>query len=907
MESDLPPQQGFWTRGRRLWAAVVVVAVAALWAAGQWLPGIGLRYGLLRSLHSLGWTQASVSDADLSLFKGAVLVRQVSAGGDLGRMLGIDGVDLQFRWKPLFSRRVSVEHLNLDGVEVDIRREGNDLVVNGLPLSIAGNGGETSAWGYGVTNLTLTGSKIHLQDGVLAAEIEVERLELADLKSWDPSLPVRFQLRGRINGAAIDLSGTATPFADRPQVSAVLSLRDFPTGGVAEALAAAGLGHLSGRLDADLTMQGGMEMPVTASGKVSLADGGWSDGTTTLAAGQLTLEAQSLGWDGAHGVDGAGILAARDLKIMDGGVTLTAQVARMAAKSAHYDLKAQRLVWDGDLHGEHGAVTVADSRIEHEKLDWSGTSRFDFAANAMPFLHAEGKAAADGFALTLGTLNFQAQRLTAQGAFEHARPDGMLPPLAGSMTAVMEQPWLRDGDRDWLHADHVDLADVRLAPGKSAHLGRMEAKGLAVLRKPGRGGFPWRLEARQAVFDQASLAADGSGQARQLSLVGMTARVTRTKAGLLGLPDGSGASADQAALPRFALGKLRLGGDGRIDFEDRALSEPVRLRIEGVDLTASDLDSGRTDHDSPFTAKARIGTAQLSASGSARLFAAQPGGEMSGSVRSLDLPPLSPYAADNLGVHLQTGQLDADVKVTAEQGKLAGDMRLVLSELFVAQPDPNAPLAKSADMPVETVLDLLRDSNNRINLSIPVHGDLANPNFDISDAVGQAVGGALKSTVFTTFKVAFPLAGLISLVIDDSDSRRLALDPLAFAAGSDTLGEAEQKRLGTVAGLMGQRPALKLTLCGVATQAADGPALAEQRRIAQLGFLARLQKMVGAAPDPATLPVENDRLSQLAEARAQAAKTYLVDQGGIDAGRLFTCRPRVDGAAQALPRVDLVL
>jgi hypothetical protein len=188
-----------------------------------------------------------------------------------------------------------------------------------------------------------------------------------------------------------------------------------------------------------------------------------------------------------------------------------------------------------------------------------------------------------------------------------------------------------------------------------------------------------------------------------------------------------------------------------------------------------------------------------------------------------------------------------------------------------------------------------------------VRGDLANPDFDISDAVGQAVGGALKSTMFTTLKVAFPLAGLISLVIDDSESRRLALDPLSFAPGGDALGDLERQRLGVVAGLMADKPSLKLTLCGVAVEGIDAVALAERRRQEELGLFAKLQKLVGSGAPPEPQPRDRERLTRLAESRAQAAKAYLVEQGGVDAGRLFTCRPRVDADAQALPRVDLLL
>ncbi len=899
---------GFWTRRRRLWAGGTAVAMGLLAAGGYWLPDWGLRYGLVRALHDLGWPRVSVSAAGLSLFNGAIVVREVQVGDGLERMLGIDGLDLTFRWKPLFSRRVSVERLDLAGVNIDIRRQGDEVVVNGLPLAVAGGDGSGSSWTYDVTTLTLTGSRIHLTDGTITADIEVERLEVADVKSWEPALPVRYRLTGRLNGAPIAVEGTATPFAQNPEFAARLSLGGFDLAGIASAVQAAGAGAVSGRLDADVALAGAVGKPLTASGNVAWIDGNWADNGTKVAAARLGLAIERLTWTGDR-VDLVGKAESTGLRVEDGGVAFASASARLAARSAAWDGKTMRLSWDGTLAADRHSIAVDDIRIEHGSLDWDGATRFDFAAQQTSYVQAEGRAEAGDMRVAVGDMVMEAKRLHTQGSYQHARPEGMLPPLAGRMDITANQVSLRAPGQDWLQAERIEARDLRLAPGATATLGRAEARALAVLARSGRGGYPWRLEARQAVVERASLGADGAMAATSLALSGAQARVTRTKTGFLGLPEPSDAGAKTgAAQARLALGRLRVDGGSRIDFEDRSLGERVRLRLDGVELSATELDSARPDHDSPFIASARIGAAQISATGRARPFAEVPGGEVKGEVRALDLPPLSPYAADALGVHLQTGQLDADLSLRAIQGKLDGAMQLTLSELFIAQPDPNAPLAKSADMPVETVLDLLRGSDNRIRLSIPVRGDLANPDFDVSDAVGQAVGGALKSTVFTTLKVAFPLAGLISLVIDDAESRRLALEPLGFAPGEGGLGEAEQKRLQAVAELMTQHPNLRLTLCGVATQEGDGPAV-ERKRLEDQGLLARLQKLVGSDQPPSAQSQARarDRLVQLADARAQAAKAFLVEDAGIDPGRLFTCRPRVEPDAQAVPRVDLVL
>lgn len=901
---DTTTTRRFWTFRRKLWAIGAALSMAAFAAAGHWLPDLGLRYGLIRSLRELGWAQVSVSDADLSLFNGAIVVHRVEAGEELGKMLGIAGIDLKFRWTPLFSRRVSVEHLDLKGVAIDIRREGTNYVVNGLPVAVAGTSGAPTgaAWTYDITALTLADSRINFTDGAVKAVIQVDTLELADLKSWEPSVPVRYRLTGSINGAPMSLDGTATPFADAPQFALKLTLDALDLASVAELARQSGAGTPIGKISADLALEGSHDT-VQAAGKLSLKNGAWESGTTKLSAASLELNLSRTIWNGDR-LELAGTAAAQAMTLEDGGLTLQADTVALNARSAAYEAKAAILSWDGQLHTERHSLAVDDIRINHGRLDWTGTTRLNLAAAATSFVHAEGKAEATDVRIAIGALAMEASRITTEGMYEHARPDGHLPPLAGRMSGTAEQVWVREPGQDWLHADRIDATDLRLTPGSMATLARLEARNLAALAKRSTiETYPWRLEARQTVVERASLAADGAAAASSLTLTGAKARITRTKGGFLGLPQSEGGEATKA--PALALGKLRVS-DSQVNFEDRSPSQRVRLRLEGIDATIAEMDSAKPDHDSPFTAKARIGTALLSLNGHGRPFAASPSAELKGEIRALELPPLSPYAADSLGVHLQTGQLDADISMGATQGKLNGAMQLTLSELFVAQPDPNAPLAKRADMPVETVLDLLRDSDNRIKLSIPVRGDLSNPDFDVSDAVGQAVGGALRSTVFTTLKVAFPLAGLISLVIDDSESRRLALEPLSFLPGADALGEAERKRLSAVADLMVEHPPLKLTLCGAA-QPDDWDALVERKREEKLGILAKLQKLVGTTTKTDLANMDMNRLSDLANSRAQTAKGFLVDQAGIDPGRLFTCRPRVETDGKSLPRVDLLL
>lgn len=892
-------------RRRRLFAAGAALALAFGAAGGQFLPEWGLRWGVARALQDLGWSKIGIGDADIALFDGAIVIRRVVAGASLGEALGIDGLDLTFRWKPLFSRRVSLEQLDLKGVEVEIRRDGDSFIVNGLPVAV-GTGDGSNGWTFDVTALTLTDSRIQVLDGSFKAAIDVESFELHDLKSWDAATPASFRLAGRINGSRMILAGTATPFADKAGFALRLDFDKLDLAAFAELAKRAGLVPLAGRLSGTVSVEGAQGRPFKADGHLALS---------TLSAGfaQTRLDAASLDWQGAltwHDgkADAAGTLRSIGLTVTENALTIKSDKADLTAKALAYD--GTRLSWDGSLETEGQSLTQDDLAISHRRLGWTGRVDFDLAAKAAGLYRADGRAEAEETVIQANTLAITARKASAEGSIADAAAHGLLPPLAGILSLSAEGLSVTEPGRDWLAARHLEARELRLGPEGPAQLARLEAKGVAALGHKGKSAdsYPWRIEARNLALDHAALGADGDVAADAVTLGGAVLRVTRTKDGLIGLAAANGESSER---PRLAIGRLRLAPEGRLEFQDRTTSEPVRLRAEGLDLTVTELDSDSPERDSPFSVKARIGAARLAASGKARPFADHPGGEVAGDIRSLELPPLSPYAADALGIHLHTGQLDADFSLAARQGKLDGALQLVLNQMFVAQPDPAAPLAKQADMPLETVLDLLRDGDNRIRLSIPVRGDLDAPDFDISDAVNQAIGGAMKSTVFTTLKVAFPVAALIGFVIDEAENPRLSLEPLAFPPGADTLAEAERDKLVTVAGLLGQRPGLKLTLCGIASQQADWPVLMQAKREEELGIVARLQKLMGTGPKAEAVPIDRDRLAGLADSRAQSAKTFLIETAGIDPGRLFTCRPKVEGDSQtgtkAGPRVDLLL
>lgn len=937
--------------GRTLWghevhrrhvvAAAIALGILALTIAWDWLPEIGFRWGVAKALRGLGMVEVSIDDTDISLFGGRLTVRKVVAQPVLGRALGIGDFDLKFRWRPLLDRRLVIDRMAAEGIDIELKREEGGFVLNGLPLAVAAAPQDTSpAWGIDVAGLELANSRLKITDGDFSADVAVERLLVENLNSLEPGRAVSFTLKGSLNGAALALSGTVHPFAAEPSFAVTAHARDLSLADFATLAARSGVEGLAGTVEADLVAEGGLKadgLRFKANGRAAVVSPALA-APAAVKAGRMDLDLDNLSWDGAKAAlagslraetlsvaapGGSGSAGTLDIGLKSlawqsgklglegriGGTILAGKGEGGEGSAAQAILDAARFDWDGQKLGWQGGLKVSGAHVKAgghdsspESLDWSG--RFDLDAADLAG-KAEGRLVLGPLRLGVGDIRTALKSAEAQGGVEFGKTvSGELP------KARIEGLSVQDAHRklDLAMVERIDAEGLRMGKDGGVAIARLGADGIKALRKEGQGGFNWRFESRRLRLEKASRDGNGDLGLDDIRIDGMMARVNRTPDGFTGfIPDDKAkAPAKDEKMPGIRVGRLVVGGDSRVNLRDRTMAETVRVDVTPLDLTVSNLDSKTPDRDAPFEIKAGVGRGTVAASGTLRPFADKVSGRVDGKIAAFELPPLSPYLGEALGVHLQSGHFDGTLGVAADQGKLSGALEVALSNLFVAAPDPNAPIAAKAGMPIETVLDLLRDGEDRIRLSLPIRGDTTNPDLDVSDAVAQAVAGALKSTVLTTLKLAFPVAALIELAMDADDKSHLALAPLRFAPGSDALTAEHERTLAVVAELLKGRPGLKLTLCGKADDS-DWPVVAARRRAADKPLLSRLEQLVGFERGAESFgPPDRNMLAALAQRRTDSVRNNLVDKGEIETGRLFGCRPMVEAADKG-PRVELLL
>ena len=232
------------------------------------------------------------------------------------------------------------------------------------------------------------------------------------------------------------------------------------------------------------------------------------------------------------------------------------------------------------------------------------------------------------------------------------------------------------------------------------------------------------------------------------------------------------------------------------------------------------------------------GTASLEILGKLNPLAKPLALDITGRVRDLELPPLSPYAIKYAGYGIERGKMSVDVNyVVLPDGRLTASNKLVLNQLSFGDKVPGA----TASLPVKLAVALLADRNGVIDLNLPISGSLNDPQFSLGPVIVKVILNVIVKAITAPFS-------LLAHALGGGDE----LAQVAFAPGSAQLSPEARAGLDKVAKALAERPALQLTVTGASSPEAERDAfqreqLAEQVRAEKRRQLAR----DGAPPVPA--------------------------------------------------------
>ena len=169
------------------------------------------------------------------------------------------------------------------------------------------------------------------------------------------------------------------------------------------------------------------------------------------------------------------------------------------------------------------------------------------------------------------------------------------------------------------------------------------------------------------------------------------------------------------------------------------------------------------------------------------------------SFSNLDLPAMSPYTIKFAGRKIADGRADVKLNYEIQNGNLNASNSLVIRDIKLGErvESPGA-----VDLPLDLAVALLKNSEGVIDLSIPVTGDVNNPQFEMGPAIRNAIFNAIRNIVTSPFRF------LANLIGGDEQP----VDNIQFKAGRADLTPPQKEALLKLSEALVQRPQLILDI-----------------------------------------------------------------------------------------------
>lgn len=255
--------------------------------------------------------------------------------------------------------------------------------------------------------------------------------------------------------------------------------------------------------------------------------------------------------------------------------------------------------------------------------------------------------------------------------------------------------------------------------------------------------------------------------------------------------------------------------DAKLDFTDLSLRPQFGAKIYALNGVINGLSSQR-DARTQIELDGRVDEYGLArVRGQLNPFIPADNTDLNVLFKNVDLVSASPYSMKFAGYRIAEGKISLDLQYKVRNGQLDGNNQVILDQLTLGERIDSPDALK---LPLELALAILKDSNGRIDLGIPVTGNLNDPSFSYGAVVWKALGNILTKVVTSPFRALGKLFGI-------SGEK---LEQVEFDPGSDTVLPPEREKLKQVAQILAKKPDLKLAVPGLYSEAADGAALRAQ-------------------------------------------------------------------------------
>ena len=296
-----------------------------------------------------------------------------------------------------------------------------------------------------------------------------------------------------------------------------------------------------------------------------------------------------------------------------------------------------------------------------------------------------------------------------------------------------------------------------------------------------------------------------------------------------------------------AIDRLRIT-NSQLEFADNSLAMPFGTHINNL----------RGSLDGLGTARGAPGQIELDgevddyglvrATGEIDLFKPTDYADIKVIFRNVEMTRLTPYAATFAGRRVESGKLSLDLEYKVIKRQLSGDNLVKIDTLILGE---RVESPQATDLPLDLAIAILQDSDGRIDLGLPVSGNLDDPEFSYGQIVWKAFVNVIGKIVTSPFRA-------LGSLFDGEEG----MDGVVFEAGQAGLTAPERQKLSKIAGALDKRPKLALDIHGVFAEA-DRQALQDLqlRRV----LAARLDRPVDDESDPGPMATDEPKVQAALE------------------------------------------
>ncbi|RAZ22845.1 hypothetical protein CHL9752_08485 [Campylobacter hyointestinalis subsp. lawsonii] len=260
--------------------------------------------------------------------------------------------------------------------------------------------------------------------------------------------------------------------------------------------------------------------------------------------------------------------------------------------------------------------------------------------------------------------------------------------------------------------------------------------------------------------------------------------------------------------------------NGSLEFKDESLPIVFDTNITKISTTINEISNNKTSNIALHGVVANYGFSEI-------LVTTMPFNPTSNTdlilrFKNINLKNITPYSVKFLGYEIDDGRLNVNLNYKIKNSILNASNSLNFDNLTLGREIPSK---DAVSLPLKLAISILRDSNNQIDINLPINGDLNSPEFSYASIVWKAIFQLFSDIVTSPFRF---IGNALNISVDE-------LSSIDFAPGSAFLLETSENKIKKLADIAQKKPDIVFTLSPTYSTKTDTYAIASravQREIA---------------------------------------------------------------------------